>query len=32
MVKKGYYKNEGLSIAWDCVRVYENHIKVYKDV
>ena len=30
MVKKGYYKNEGLSLAWDHVKVYENHVKVYK--
>ena len=31
MVKKGYYKNEGLSLAWDLVKkVYKNHIKVYE--
>ena len=30
MVKKGYDENEGLTLAWDCVKVYENHIKVYK--
>ena len=30
MVETGYYKNEGLSLAWDCMRVYENRIKVSK--
>ena len=30
IVKKEYYKNEGLSLAWNRIRVYENHIKVYK--
>ena len=32
IVKKGYYKNEGLRLVWDRVKVYENHIKVYKIV
>ena len=31
MVKKGYYKNERLSLAWDLVKkVYKNHIKVHE--
>ena len=30
MVKKGHYKNEGLILAWDSIRVFENHVKVYK--
>ena len=30
MLKKGYYKNEGLSLAWDRVKIYENHIKMFK--
>ena len=28
MVKKRYYKNEGLSWTWDCMRVYENNKSV----
>ena len=32
MVETEYYKNEGLSLALDCMRMYENHIKVSKIV
>ena len=28
MAKKGYYKNEGLSLAWDRMGV-QDHIKLY---
>ena len=32
MITNEYYKNEGLSLASDSIRMYENHIKVFKIV